>query len=61
MSQTIYILRTFGGTLVLTVNPPPIIATTVEAKGRDGIVKALARDGIVEAKARDGMVVARGR
>jgi hypothetical protein len=60
---TIYVPRSAGSTLILTVvvvvtNPTP---ATVNAIGRDGLVTATGRDGKVTATARDGLLIGQGR
>lgn len=60
---TIYVPRTFGGTLILTVvvvvtNPTPAL---VNAIGRDGLVTGVGRDGKVNAYSRDGLTIGTGR
>ena len=63
MSQ-IFVPRTFGGTLILTVAPPPasVVPTVVIiATFRDGQVNATCRDGSGQATFRDGIVTAGGR
>lgn len=56
--------RVFGGTLILTVAPPPaspVPTLQVTAVFRDGKVESLHRDGKQEALHRDGVIPAGGR
>lgn len=66
MSQVIYVPRSTGGTLILTISPAaptsPVTlmltavfrSGTVQASYRDGTQEAEYRDGLLEAAYRDG-------
>lgn len=61
---TLYVPRVFGGTLILTVAPPPaspVPTLTVTATFRDGQQEATYRDGTQEATHRDGTANTGGR
>jgi hypothetical protein len=50
-TTTIYVLRAFGGVLIVqSVQQIPVPTTLVVAISRDGIAKAQTRDGIVKAR-----------
>lgn len=55
-SQTIYVPRVFGGTIILTIGPVvgPVPTLVVPASFRSGVVSASFRDGEQEALYRDG-------
>jgi hypothetical protein len=55
----IYVPRTPGSTLILTL-PAPSGALIAVARSRDGLVIARGRDSIAVARGRDGQAVARG-
>ena len=58
---TTYVIRTFGGTLLLVPSAPTISRVmTVQAYGRDGKTMATGRDGKAVAYGRDGKTTARG-
>jgi DNA transposition AAA+ family ATPase len=60
MATTIYVIRSFGGVLIVqSTQQVPEPTTLVVAYARDGIVKTAARDGIVKTAARDGITQAR--
>lgn len=55
MSVTIYVPRVFGGTLILTITPPPstpIPTIFIIANFRDGNIRATFRDGLVIGESR---------
>lgn len=64
MSTTLSIPRALGGTLILTIAPPPpstVPTLHVTAVFRSGLVEATYRDGRQTATYRDGAVTAGGR
>lgn len=64
MSTTLTIPRVWGGTLILTIAPPPpstLPTLVVPAVFRSGQVEATYRDGKQEATHRDGTATAGGR
>lgn len=60
MSATIYVPRTFGGTLIINTTPPAA-KTSVTAIGRDGNVSGMGRDGKQTVVGRDGQITGKGR
>lgn len=61
---TIYVPRVFGGTLILTVTPPPpsnLATVLVVATFRDGNEAAGFRDGEAQATFRDGTTTGEAR
>lgn len=62
--MTIYVPRVFGGTLIITVGPPPpsvLPVLVVTATFRDGKTTVVHRDGKTTATHRDGIVTTGGR
>jgi hypothetical protein len=60
---TVYVLRTFGGVLILsgTITPPAVPTLLVQATFRDGNTSSQFRDGNAPATYRDGAVTGSGR
>jgi hypothetical protein len=56
---TIYVLRAFGGVLIIQSVQAPSATVLVAARTRDGIVQAQTHDGIAPARTRDGTTPAR--
>ncbi len=59
MITTIYVLRAFGGVLIVQSEQVPSATVFVVARTRDGIIPAQTRDGIAPTKTRDGITPAR--